>query len=157
MNSDWLAAASFERTQEVVSAINALSIHAKLRRAGAREPFETGEIEQARDRLLQFLDACERLVESSADDRSTAIVGADPRLSHLALRLFNGAPPHDRARPGGRPLRLVGCGIPFDEVRDLLRSGRDEDLEALLPCLRSLRALVEEHAQGDLVTILGDE
>lgn len=156
MKSDWLAASGFERTHEVVSAINTLSIDAKLRRAGVRQPFAPDEVRQARGRLLDFLDTCRRLVEGAAG-RSSAVVGDDPRLGHLAMRLFDTDVPARRgAREPTRPLRLAACGMTFAELKQVLQSERDEELASALPCLRRLRALLEEEAHGDVDSILGE-
>ena len=46
MTGDWLAAANFEQTHDLVSAINTLSIHAKLALAGAANTGDPAEVEQ---------------------------------------------------------------------------------------------------------------
>jgi hypothetical protein len=148
MKSDWLAAANFERTHEVVSAINTLSIHAKLTLASVADPASDAEIEQARERLLDFLGRLEAVLHEVARDDDGTVVGTDPRLGELALHFIAGRT-HSRQRP--RP-----SAFPLETLPDLVRSDRPEDLRRLVPHLQELRALLEEETQADIAGILGD-
>ena len=144
---DWLAAASFERTDELVGAINTLSIHAKLALAGVEEAPDGERVRQARTALIAFLDALAAVVREVESDRDGALVGADPRLGALAARYL--------AARGRWPQRAEFYALSFDELRDLVRSERREDLPAVVSCLRGLRALLEQHAHEDVTGILG--
>lgn len=148
MKHDWLAAASFERTDEMVGAINALSIHAKLALADVDDSPDGERVCQARAALLAFLDIFEAVVREVASDRDGAMVGADPRLGALASRYL--------AAKGRWPRRTELFALSFDELRELVRSERREDLPALVSSLRGLRALLEQHAHEDVAGILGD-
>src|SRR5215469_13484206 len=89
MTGDWLAAANFEQTHEIVSAINTLSIHAKLVLAGADYTGEAAEIQQARARLLSFLERFGSLLQDIEGSQEGTIVGADPRLRELAAQFLS--------------------------------------------------------------------
>src|SRR2546425_1138204 len=89
MRNDWLAAAQFERTQAVLSAINTLSINAKLTLAGVENPVTACEIEQARDRLLTFVRNLSDLVSSANQSSFGTIVGTDPQMSQIARHLIS--------------------------------------------------------------------
>lgn len=147
MRYDWLTAASFERAEDVVAAINTLSIHAKLALADVDDRVDGERLARARSDLLAFLSALEAAV-SDADTGGAPLVGADPRLADLATR-YRAA---QRRWPPPSPLFATS----FADLRALVGSERPEDRPALIGCLRGLRALVEQHAHEDVVGLLGD-
>jgi hypothetical protein len=148
MTSDWLAAANFEQTHELVSAINTLSIHAKLALAGAAYTGDPAEVEQARSRLLAFLDRFGSLLEANESSPDGTIVGADPRLRDLAAQFLSAK----RSLPQRSPLYALS----LPALRRVIQSERPEDLRELVACLRDLRLLVEQQAYVDVIGILGD-
>jgi hypothetical protein len=148
MKSDWLAAASFERTHEVVSAINTLSIHAKLALAGVADPTPSTEIEQARRRLLEFLGRLEAVLKEAEQDEDGTIVGTDPRLGDLALQLLGGPARGDRRPPPS--------ALPLAAVAPLVQSDRPDDLRRVVPYLQELRTRIEEQMHADVAGILGE-
>ena len=145
---DWLAASSFERTHEVLSAINTLSIHAKLHLAGARDPASEEEVKAAREHLLGFLSGLDELLIEAEQEDDRAVVGADPRMVDLARRYLSA-----RKR---WPRPSVVFELPIGELSSLVRSEREEDLPRLVECLRGLRMLLEQHSVADTAGILGD-
>lgn len=146
MEGDWLAASSFERTHEILSAINILSIHAKLHLAGTVDPIDEAVVEQARGRLLEFLTGFGELLQNA--DQAGAVVGADPRLAELAQRY--------RVATQRIPRSSLVFELTVGELSDLVRSERAEDLPKLVECLRGLRGLLEQHSVADAVGILGE-
>lgn len=148
MKNDWLTASSFERTHEIVSAINALSIHAKLVLAGIDDSANQEDVEKSRRKLLAFLNRFETLLREAELGRDKAVIGADPRLGDLALRYMS-----EKRR---QPRRSTLYEISLAEMSDLVRSERREDLPSLISCLRGLRSLVEQHSHADVIGILGD-
>ena len=147
MTSDWVAAANFEQTHEVLSAINTLSIHTKLATAGVDDPTPTSEVERARVRLLNFVDRLEAILQDARRDGDGTVVGADPLLGDLALQFLSGTAAGARASPEELPLHTLS---------DLLRSGSPEDMRQLVPLLTELRALIEERTYNDVTDVLGD-
>src|SRR5579859_4933547 len=89
MKNEWLVAWSFEREQELVSATNTLLINAKLRLAGADDPTPKNEVDDARKRIVGLLERIASLVSSVEHERSSTIVGVDPRLGELALHFLS--------------------------------------------------------------------
>lgn len=149
MKSDWLTAASFERTHAIVSAINTLSIHAKLTLAGVADPTDAAEIQQARARLLTFLDEFDALLKDTEGNQGGIIVGTDPRLSELALQYLH----EKRHLPRRAPL----YDLSLRQLGDLIRSEQKDNLPHLVACLQALRSLFEQHGHADAVDVLGDE
>ncbi len=147
-NNDWLIAQSFEQAHEVVSAINTLSIHAKLASAGVDDSSRSTEVCKARERVLTFLDRLQAVVEEAEKHRDGAIVGADPRLGKLAKRFLSLKGKWPRAAG------LYNASLP--QARALIQSEAVKDQEELINFLRDLRSLLEQHAHADIVRILGD-
>lgn len=149
MKSEWLTAASFERASEILSAISTLSIHAKLQIARVQDPTPLSEVEQARMRLVEFLQGLQTLVERAERDRDKIIVGADPRFGEFALQYLS-----EKRR---LPLRSIFFRLPLSQIEELIKSDRSEDLPDLVACLESLRGMVEQFAQVDIAAIFDEE
>ncbi len=144
MKSDWLAASSFERTHETISAINTLSIHAKLTLANISDPTSESDLETARQRLSAFLERLQDLLEGAKQSRGGTVVGADPRLGELATRYLQDV----RVQPG----RSSPGTIPVSTIARLMRSEQRKDLETLIEYLRDLRTLLERYSYNDIAT-----
>ncbi len=147
MKNNWLAASSFERTHELISAINTLSVHAKFIGAGIEDGENENEVQRARSGLIAFLERLKILFDA-VHNQNNAIVGADPRLGELALRFLS-----ERQL---LPRRSVLYSQPIDRLKELVQSELTEDMADLVSCLRDLRTLVEQHSYADIVGILGD-
>ena len=147
-NNEWLVAQSFERIHEVVSAINTLSIHAKLILAGIDDSSRDGQVRKAREHLCNFLDRLQVVVQDAECHRDRPVLGTDPRLGQLAKR-FLAAKGKWPCPPG-----LYSASLP--QVRALILSQASDDQKDLITCLRDLRLLLEEHAHADISGILGD-
>jgi hypothetical protein len=130
--NDWLAAVGFEQAHEVASAINTLSIHAKLLLAGTRDPTPAQDIQQARQRLASFVERLQAVVKDVRD--KGAVVGADPQIADVALALLA----ETRRDPSshGHPTLL-------EDLPSLIQSERSQDLPRLVKGLQELRSLVE--------------
>ena len=148
MTTEWLAARSFERTHEIIAAINALSIHSKRILAGATDTTRQAEVADARGVLLVFLERFNAVIRQAEGERDATIVGADPRLSSLAKRFMVA-----RRQLPQRSLLFTGS---LDELRKLVQSEDRNDQERLIASLRDLRVLIEQHAHADIVGILGE-
>lgn len=148
MENDWLAALVFERMHEIVSAVNTLSIHAKLSVAGVPDPTPKAEIDKARERLTNLLGRLGPVIDGAGGRAGGTVVGADPQTRELALR-FLGSQAHGEHRPRA-PLPSPKA------LSDMVRSDRAEDLRALILYLDELRAVIEEQAHGDMIGVLGD-
>lgn len=149
MKNDWLTTSSFERAFEVVSAINILSIHAKLTRDSTKNPIDIVEVKKARTRLLTFLEALQALMDNAEKDQGGIVVGADPRLSELAL--------HYISEQRRLPPRSLLYTLSITQLENIIRSDKAEDMPTLVGCLESLRSLVEQYAQADIAGMFGDE
>jgi hypothetical protein len=147
-NNEWLTAQSFEQAHETVSAINALSIHAKLKLAGIDDSPRNDDVCKARTRLLAFLDRLQAIVQDAEQDEDGAVRGTDPRLGQLAKSFLSlkSKWPH--------PPGLYATS--FREVSALIQSEALEDQKDLVNFLRDLRCLLEQHAHADISSILGD-
>ena len=146
MSNEWLSAQNFERSYRVVSAINTISIHEKLKVAGVNDEERNDEVREARSHLLEFLKNFERIVLDAEKNPDYAVDGVDPRLGELARSFLNAK----KQRPSTSALVDVS---PHDLSR-LIESSDAADRERLVKCLRDFRRLVEDHVHADVVKIL---
>ena len=149
MKNDWLTTSSFERAFEIVAAINILSIQAKLTKAHAENPIDSEETNKAQSKILAFLDALEILIGSAKEDQSGIVLGADPRLGELAL--------HYMAEQHRLPPRSILYTFSIHQLKELIQSQREENLDTLVECLTSLRSMIEQYSQADVAGLFGEE
>ncbi len=148
MKSDWLTASSFEQTQDLIAAITTLSIHAKLVLAGRSDVAGADEVQRARERVLDFLQRFQRVLESVETSRDRTAVGTDPRFGELATRYLA----QKERRSERAPLYTISIG----ELERLVQSQYPDDLPRLVECLHDLRRLVEHHVRADVTGLLGE-
>jgi hypothetical protein len=148
MTAEWLTFQSFQRSQEVLQAINALSIHLRLKLNGVVDE-ERSKVADRSVRILQaFLDEIDEASSQADGVEPKLMLGVDSRLQQLVQSYLT-------ARRYGRfRSRLLKESI--DSVKPLLMSDSRTDQEALLECLDELRVLVEEHMQDDADRIMGN-
>ena len=147
MNTEWLAIQSFQRNQELLAAINILSIHTKLALAGVRDEQTSTAVKAARDEVASFLTRLEPIVDRAEQTEDSALVGIDPRLGELARSFVTAR--HNRKRFRSRLLKKA----PSDVV-SLLDSTDEKEQRRLLEFLSDLRHLIESHAHTDADIVL---
>lgn len=147
--SEWLSALSFERSHEVLSAINTLSIRAKLTLASVGDAEREDSVRQARKHLLAFLDDFQAAIKRTEEGGDIGVLGVDPRMAQLADQYVTTK--SRWPRPTGGLYQY-----PLTEVGQLLNSDKMCDQQKLVEFLRELRHLLEEHSRADNSVILGD-
>lgn len=144
----WLVSQSLERSLDVISAINRVSIHSKLQSAGLEDTASPDEVGAARKMLIAFLKTLSDLVEKAAESEDKIAFGADPRLSSLARRFLA----HSTQGVGTVPYRT-------DELRELkalLEEGEAAKHDVLVEELAHLRCVLEQHAQADAAIVFNE-
>jgi hypothetical protein len=149
MKNDWLTASSFERTFDVVSAVNILSIHYKLALAHIEDPMSSEEIQKAKTKLLSFLNVLQMLIEGAEKDQTGIIVGTDSRLGELALQY--------RTEQKRIPRAGFLYTLSFPELDVLIASDVPSDFPKIVDCLDALRSLFDQYSHGDITGVFGDE
>ncbi len=149
MSTEWLAIQSFQHDQDVLTAINTLSIHIKLELAGFLDDKRTEVANEARSKLSSFLKELETIVPEPGQTVAEPVLGTDPRLRQLAKNFT--AAKRDRSR-----FRSILFRDTLSHAQQLLYSNEKADQELLIKCLEELRMLVEEHIYADTVRILGE-
>jgi hypothetical protein len=145
----WLSVQSFQHNQDLLAAINKLSIHLRLQLEGNEDAERVGEANKARDMLSSFFRELETLVKDTERGEEVPVLGANPRLRQLA-RSFVKAKRNRRRFHSSLFRNGVG------RFQQLLHSTKKEDSEALLESLEELRVLVEEHMHVDAERVLGE-
>lgn len=148
MSKEWLNAESFERFLLLISAVNSILIHNKLKTAGVEDISRNAEFNSSRKHLLEFLDKFSPVVQEMERDDTRVSVGTDPRLGDLARGLA------DMRRQ--RPRKSSLASISLTELRDLVSRDDADNRERLVAYLRDLRRFLEQQAHSDVVSILGE-
>jgi hypothetical protein len=149
MSIKWLAVKSFQHSQDLLAAINALSINLKLASAGKTDGEHAAQATQARETLGSFLTMLEPVVADAEGGETKPVLGADPRLRQLAKSFVSAK--RNRHRFHSALFRDT-----FTRVQQLLYSPHEEDRQPLLECLGELRVLIEEHVHTDAEQVLGE-
>ncbi|AGG05939.1 hypothetical protein [Dehalococcoides mccartyi] len=148
MSKEWFNAESFERFQQLISAINAVLIHSKLRLAGIDDAERRPEFETSRKYLLAFLEQFGPIVQEVERDENWVPAGTDPRLDDLARSLAD-----IRRR---RPRKFSLASVSVVELKQLLELDDIENASRVIEYLRDLRNLLEQQAHADVISILGE-
>ena len=149
MNPQWLAVQSFQNSQDILAAINTLSIYTKLELAGRTDKKRAKRATEAKENLTSFLLELEKMVQQAEKGETKPLLGIDPRRRQLVKSFMTAK--HDYHRFHSALFRDK-----LSRVHELLRSEVEEDRRALLPCLEELRILLEEHLETDTTQILGE-
>ena len=149
MSVQWLAVQSFQHNQDLLAAINKLSIHLRLQFEGNEDAERAGEANKAREMLSSFFRELETLVNDTERGEEVPVLGANPRLRQLARSFVRAKRNRHRFRSS---LFRNGAGC----FQQLLQSNTKEDRQALLESLEELRVLVEEHMHVDAERVLGE-
>jgi hypothetical protein len=148
MRARWLTVQSFQQSQEILAAINALSIHLKLDSEGVSGPERAAAAADSRKRLDGFLKALEPLVGKRDQKQVGPALGTSPRTRQLAESFVRAR--RDRAR-----FRSALFREDIPAARRLLHSDAEEDRDPLLLCLEELRDLIQEHVEADASQMMG--
>ena len=149
MSVQWLAVQSFQHNQDLLAAINKISIHLRLQLEGNEDAERAGEANTAREMLSLFFRELESVVNVTERGEQVPVLGANPRLRQLA-RSFVTAKRNSHRFHSSLFRKGVGC------FQQLLNSDRREDRTALLESLEELRVLLEEHMHVDAERVLGE-
>ena len=149
MNAQWLAIQSFQRGQQLLTAINTLSIHTKLRAAGHRDEGRIATAARAREEIAGFLESFTPAAEQAEREATRPLLGLDSRLCQLAREFA-----YAKSRPDGRDSVLF-CR-PLRDTARMIREGEPRERDRLLECLGRLRELVEEHVESDASEVFGE-
>ncbi|MFQ5812608.1 MAG: hypothetical protein ACE5I2_05385 [Anaerolineae bacterium] len=149
MSTEWLAIQSFQRSQDLLAAINTLSIHTKLTLSGLADEDRAEAAAEARRKVASFLEAFEKIVQQAEQAEEGILLGIDPRLQQLARSFVTAK--RDRSRFHS----TLFTQSPSETV-DLLASADEKDQQAIVESLTDLRILVEEHIYTDARRILSE-
>jgi len=147
MTADWLTFQSFQRSQEILKAVNSLSAHLKLALSGIADEELSQAADQSVATLGAFLDELDSAARRADRTEPAPMLGVDPRLQQLVCSYLAACRHH----------RFRSCLFtqPISDIKALLTSNARGDQEALVKCLTELRVLVEEHLHDDANQILG--
>jgi uncharacterized protein YnzC (UPF0291/DUF896 family) len=147
MSTNWLAAVSFQQGQDILHAINTLSIHRKLRLRGIPDEERNEKAKQAKDYLTGFLKNFGSLVREVQKEKQHPVTGVNPRMNRLAHEFISSS----RKTKHFRQL----SSLSIEQIISLIDSENEEDQKLSIKCLSELRSLIEQHMHTDANQILG--
>jgi hypothetical protein len=148
MSDAWQLAESFERTRQLIAAINVISVHTKLLLAGLPDSQSDDEIKRANELLRSFLDKLAGDLTQFDRDVNSAVTGGT-RRSNLLAKSFALA---RQQAPESSPIYAT----PIREFIPLLNSPERADQVDLISGLHTLRNLLEQHHHADSSEMLGN-
>jgi len=147
MSTNWLAAVSFQQAQDILHAINTLSIHRKLLLRGIPDRGRDEKARQAKGYLIDFLRDFGFLVREVQKEKQHPVTGVNPRMNRLAHEFISSSRKTKRFR------QLSSLSI--EQIISLIDSEKEEDQKLSIKCLSELRSLIEQHMYTDANQILG--
>lgn len=149
MGTQWQYARSFQQGQELLSAINTLSIHRKLTDRGHPDMNRIEASEQARETLVAFFEKLDKIVQKIEDGHRKPVLGVDARMRHLAGNYVHAK------HASGQP-RSPFLEHPLPQMRQVFYSESPNDRREVLKVLAAFRQLLDEHIGIDVKSLLGD-
>ena len=146
--NDWMITQSLERSLEVISAINKLSINAKLCQAGVADVVTDDDLTAARTLVRNFVTTLAGLVEQAQKSQDRIALGADARLTSLARQFLSESPQNS----GAGTYRLHE----LKDLETLLSKVEDVDSRVLIDELAHLRSALEQHSQADAAIVFDE-
>ena len=144
MTTKWLALRSLRRNQQLLKAINVLSLHLQLMMEGHVSDVPLPDLAAASTKLVEFLDRLEAGIQQAKESEIGVIYGADPRFQAF-VESYLDAEKNTSTSPLANDLA---------SIRRFLDSAESNDQESLLSYLTRLRVLVEEQINHDTVQAL---
>ena len=146
MNSQWRAVQSFQDNQNLISAINTLSIHIKLEMAGHSDLNRAEAVPKAKEELCKFLTELNSQVQCLEVEKKP-LLGVDPRRRQFVRHLI--------AAKNKYLLDSPFLQEKLSDVENLLNSDAKKDKKDILLLLDELRMLLEEHVGSDVEQLFG--
>ncbi|MDE0314678.1 MAG: hypothetical protein OXM61_07250 [Candidatus Poribacteria bacterium] len=146
VNSQWRAVQSFQDNQNLISAINTLSIHIKLEMAGHSDLNRAAAVPKAKETLCKFLTELDSQVQCVEIEKKS-LLGVDPRRRQFVKHLIDAKNEYRIHSPFLQERLSV--------VKQLLHSDADTDKQETLILLDELRMLLEEHIGNDVEQFFG--
>lgn len=146
VNSQWRTVQSFQENQNLIAAINTLSIYIKLAFAGHADVNRADAVAKAKETLGTFLTELDSQVRRFEVEKKS-LLGVDPRRRQFIEHLIEAK----------QELRIHSPFLQekLSSVGNLLHSDADTDKQETLRLLEELRLLLEEHIGSDVEQLFG--
>lgn len=148
MSVKWLGVQNLKQHQDLLSAVNALSIKTKFDLAGVNDETVNSAAVGARERLSVFFSTLKGVISEMEVGEGAALLGADLGWRQLAKRLL---------RSGSyRGLSTAAAEQMLEQTKLLLTPKSQFDSQKLISRLEEIRVLLEEQTRSDAEHVLSD-
>lgn len=148
MESKMLSIRSFEKNQKLLSVINKIIIHERLKSFGEDDRITQEEINQAKEELISFFDGINKIIGDNYKG-TRAITGADFRERAFIRNFID-------AKNKSQKFKSILFKESPSSVIELLKSPNQENSKKLIDALTDLRTLIDEHLVIDIKDLVGD-
>lgn len=149
MSVKWLSYQSFQYSQQLISALNAILIDLKLRESGNLSGEHSLKVIKAFSEVDAFLEAFDSVVSRAEQPDGGPALGTSMRMRQLGTRYI-------KARRSTRKFRSDLLARSINDFRDALRAAEVDDRHALIAGLEDMRSLIEEHFNEDISEVIGE-
>ena len=147
MSNDWLVTHSYQQMQQMLTAINVISLRKKLTLLNAEDLVELNDYQEALSMIVQFVENLTKLRDEVMERGGAVIIGTNPRLRQFATHLFE----HDEPLVSD-----TATHISFDRLPQLLLDNGEERLPEAIAQLDKFRRFVEQHVYQDAQQMLDE-
>jgi hypothetical protein len=146
MESKMLSIRSFEKNQALLSLINKLITHLKLKSHGIEDKIDMTEIDKAKQILKNFLLSVEKAI-GQVSPGSKILKGADLRERSFIRKYIEA---------GKKPKQYGSVLFKKSPSEVIARLEDNRDNNDVIEALTDLRNLINEHIAVDLKDLVGD-
>jgi hypothetical protein len=144
MTAKWLALRNLRRNQEILKAINTLSLQLHLQGAGGASHFDPDTLATAQRTLVDFLTQLRDGLKAAEASETGLIYGVDPRF-----QAFVGTYQAVQAVDSTSPL-----AVDLSTIQREIEAATPTDPAGLLAYLTALRGLIEAEIKQDVTQAL---
>jgi hypothetical protein len=148
MSVKWLGVQNLKQNQDLLSAVNSLSIKTKFDLAGVSDENVNRAANTAREKFSAFLTNLKGVVAEIQAGEESALLGADLGWRQLAKRLLRSN--------SFRTLTPSSAEQMLERTMRLLMPENRRDSEELVSRLEEFRVLLEEQTRTDAERVLND-
>lgn len=148
MSVKWLGVQNLKQNQDLLSAVNSLSIKTKFDLAGVNDESVNTAANTAREKLSAFFTTLKTVVAETQTGDESALLGADLGWRQMAKRLLRSN--------SYRSLTTASVEEMLEHTRQLLTPRNQSDCRELVSRLEEIRVLLEEQTRTDAERVLND-
>lgn len=148
MDNNYITTSSFEKTHDIISVLNTISIYSKLKLSGKTQIIKDNEIKIAKDKFKKFLSNFNKVIQEAEKQPDNIIINTDPRFEALITRYI-----HSK-KYSIQDKEILN--IPIIKIIKIIESKEESEISILITYIKSLRSILEQHAYVDYTKLISN-